>query len=348
MPYNPSQNTVSNKSYAPAQAIPTDARSFFYDASLFVLRAYQSTAEVLAYLNLPKYRSGNFPIYINDGTLSGSTFTGGTIKEFWFKDGVTDGDLVEKAGGGVLALMDQTIPIYDASTQSLKDSVISQISLGVVLKDTAGNIKVYFEYEDQGGVTVIGNPTTKSMRMAGSALIYTLSGSPGAIAIVDFSTNIPSGSVYLYLPQNDESTLAVAYDGIKANAQGEIVAPYKVYTAILDQSGASIPSAAVKRNTLGGFVIWTRVSAGIYQATLHDELDNVISNGFGDELVIFATPLVSAVYPADSNNIKMTIFNGGDFIRINTFLVTIASGAFVNTYTDSILRDTAVEFRMYI
>ena len=41
-------------------------------------------------------------IIINDGTLDTVTgeFTGGTVTEWWFKDGVADADLVEKTGGG--------------------------------------------------------------------------------------------------------------------------------------------------------------------------------------------------------------------------------------------------------
>lgn len=43
---------------------------------------------------------------------------------------------------------------------------------------------------------------------------------------------------------------------------------YKVYTALLTQSGTDAPVATVLENTLGGTVVWTRQSAGIYNATL--------------------------------------------------------------------------------
>jgi hypothetical protein len=93
--YNPSLNTVSNKSYAPAQAVPTDARSMFYDATLFVFRPYQSTAEVLSYLNLTKYREGKFDIIVNSGgVLSNGVITGGTNYIYWFRNGTANGDLV--------------------------------------------------------------------------------------------------------------------------------------------------------------------------------------------------------------------------------------------------------------
>ena len=43
---------------------------------------------------------------------------------------------------------------------------------------------------------------------------------------------------------------------------------YKIYTALLTQSGTNAPVATVLENTLGGTVVWTRTEVGFYQATL--------------------------------------------------------------------------------
>jgi lysophospholipase L1-like esterase len=116
--YNPALHTVTNKALGIAQAVPTDARSYYYDANLFLYRPYQSTAEVLSYLNLSKYRIGHFPIIVNSGTLqSGGTFTGGTVTKYWFKDGVTNSDLVaESANSGGIADTVSRVPVYTNST----------------------------------------------------------------------------------------------------------------------------------------------------------------------------------------------------------------------------------------
>ena len=45
--------------------------------------------------------------------------------------------------------------------------------------------------------------------------------------------------------------------------------PYKVYTALLSQSGTSAPVATVLENTLGGTVVWSRSNVGTYVATLN-------------------------------------------------------------------------------
>jgi hypothetical protein len=83
--YNPEQHTATNKALGIAQANSTDARTLFSDGITY--RAFASTAEALAYLDQPRYRQGYFPIVVDDG--SGA-------KEYWFRDGTADGDLVTK------------------------------------------------------------------------------------------------------------------------------------------------------------------------------------------------------------------------------------------------------------
>lgn len=56
-----------------------------------------------------------------------------------------------------------------------------------------------------------------------------------------------------------------------ASSTGDVVVlsaqPLK-YTALISQTGTSAPTAVVTNNTLGGTVVWTRTSTGIYAATL--------------------------------------------------------------------------------
>lgn len=44
--------------------------------------------------------------------------------------------------------------------------------------------------------------------------------------------------------------------------------PYKVYTAIISQTGTSDPTVLVLENTLGGTVVWARSATGLYSGTL--------------------------------------------------------------------------------
>lgn len=43
---------------------------------------------------------------------------------------------------------------------------------------------------------------------------------------------------------------------------------YLEYVALLTQSGTDAPVATVLKNTLGGTVVWTRETAGVYRGTL--------------------------------------------------------------------------------
>ena len=52
---------------------------------------------------------------------------------------------------------------------------------------------------------------------------------------------------------------------VQANSSAR---PYKVYTALLTQGGTGAPTATVLENTLGGTVVWSRISEGVYVGTL--------------------------------------------------------------------------------
>ena len=44
--------------------------------------------------------------------------------------------------------------------------------------------------------------------------------------------------------------------------------PYKVYTALLNQSGTNAPVATVLENTLGGDIVWSYYTEGVYNGEL--------------------------------------------------------------------------------
>ena len=133
MPYNGAQHTVFNKPVGIAQAVPTDARSYYYDAVNFVLRPYISVLEVTAYLDLPKYRTGQFPIIINSGgTLNpNGTITGGTITEWWFRNGTANGDLVQRFTEGVPGPSGPAGPTGPAGSTGLQGPVGPQGPQGI-------------------------------------------------------------------------------------------------------------------------------------------------------------------------------------------------------------------------
>lgn len=104
---------------------------------------------------------------------------------------------------------------------------------------------------------------------------------------------------------------------------------YKVYTALLNQtSGPSAPTVSVIENTIGPLV-WTRVSDGVYQATL--------TNAFVDFDKLFLNI---------SNNLQnlgginyITVWDGST-IQVDTLDSN-------SSHSDGLLDSTAIEIRVY-
>ncbi len=106
---------------------------------------------------------------------------------------------------------------------------------------------------------------------------------------------------------------------VKVDAAGTLIASagYKIYTALLTQSGTAAPVATVLENTLGGTVVLTFVSTGNYAADLSgvftaNKTAVIISNG---------TPLV--VSAARSTNDRVSINCGAGNDRITNATIEI-------------------------
>ncbi len=114
-----------------------------------------------------------------------------------------------------------------------------------------------------GVKTFSSNILSNSLSTAGSDQLTLTSGSTSLI-IDDYSSTIIAGGDIkatgfirtTYLP------------GQLLKADGNVTVGYKVYTALLSQTGTSAPTATVLENTLGGTIVWTRSATGIYVGTL--------------------------------------------------------------------------------
>jgi len=101
---------------------------------------------------------------------------------------------------------------------------------------------------------------------------------------------------------------------------------YKVYTALLSQSGTNAPVAVVLENTLGFIPVWTRNAEGNYGVT---EV-----NGYP----LDKTTLMVTSYP-DSDISGVVL--GGNEIQLETYSKPFSS------LKDGILDDTTIEIRVY-
>ena len=105
--------------------------------------------------------------------------------------------------------------------------------------------------------------------------------------------------------------------------------PYKVYTALLNQTGTNAPTATVLENTLGASITWTRTGVGQYVGTLSsgvfisNKSFNTINNGQGGAMGFFIV--------GSSGSTTKTIY---------TYNAS-------NIQTDSLLTTACVEIRVY-
>lgn len=105
---------------------------------------------------------------------------------------------------------------------------------------------------------------------------------------------------------------------------------YKVYTAILTQTGTDAPVATVLKNTLGGDIVYTYDSVGQYVGTL--------SGAFSENktfLMINQTAFENGI-----NYVNYADWNSVNTIRIQTSETTVSR-------LDNQLKNTSIEIRVY-
>lgn len=107
---------------------------------------------------------------------------------------------------------------------------------------------------------------------------------------------------------------------------------YKVYTALLTQEGTNAPVATVLQNTLGGVVVWTRDSQGIYYGTL------------------------SGAFTVGKTFIPTTYFKQKQYQSpgwtyyindVNSILIQSSQGDVAGNFVDGIIDSAPIEIRVY-
>lgn len=113
------------------------------------------------------------------------------------------------------------------------------------------------------------------------------------------------------------------------NAIDALQPTYKVYTALLNQTGTSAPTVIVLENTIGS-IVWSRVSTGLYKA----ELTGAFTTSKTHLMIGSA-----AVGLAITNYCEINL-NTVDFINVST-------GRVGGSLQDALLLNTPIEIRVY-
>lgn len=103
---------------------------------------------------------------------------------------------------------------------------------------------------------------------------------------------------------------------------------YLSYIASLSQTGTDAPTATVLVNELGGEVVWTRDSQGVYTATLE---------GAFDGYVVINTPVDTYGANGLVNNEYSAAKLSSDAVYLHTAEVTVSTGA--KSFEDGCLFD---------
>ena len=120
--------------------------------------------------------------------------------------------------------------------------------------------------------------------------------------------------------------------------------PYKVYTALLNQSGTNDPAATVLENTLGYDIVWSRLNAGGYIATATEfaiEDVNKFYCNIGNRLPSGASTDIAS-YIVEASNLPV-----GSPSSFEVYTKTILNSTGVVTRRDNILEFTPIEIRVY-
>lgn len=99
----------------------------------------------------------------------------------------------------------------------------------------------------------------------------------------------------------------------------QIARPYKVYTALLTQSGTDDPVATVLENTLSGTPVWTRVDTGQYYCTLVNEFTS-------GKTVMHVTPQIYSESSTDIYTLQPTPQTSDIFLLETTYTYSLSDG----------------------
>ena len=218
------------------------------------------------------------------------------------------------------------LPLSDGATKSLplQDVKIlvdtSQGAVTILLPATSNfpvqNVKLFI-------IDISGNAGTNNITI-------TASGGEVINNLNSYTINTDLGFARVYIGSGGQWTATGA-------SVGQVTA-YKVYTALLTQTGTNAPVATVLENTIGD-IVWTRVDVGEYLATL--------SNAFTIGKTFVQVNLSTYVNGKELFYVNANGENGGTGFNVsdvsNIGLISTSS----NQYIDDILLATFIEIRVY-
>jgi hypothetical protein len=136
------------------------------------------------------------------------------------------------------------------------------------------------------------------------------------------TTDLGAGT--LNVTGNISTIAATTANQVVIKSQLDAVRPYKVYYAVLTQSGTSAPVATVLENTLGGTIVWSYVSIGIYDGTLTGAFNSAKTGvNFNIGEVTGTTSGRSGAFINTINTVRIITVNNGSAVNGDVNKATI-------------------------
>lgn len=117
--------------------------------------------------------------------------------------------------------------------------------------------------------------------------------------------------------------------------------PYKVYTALLTQTGTNAPVATVLENTLGGVVVWSYDAVGSYIGTL------VGAFTIGKTIFLLGNEITFNTVALTIASLNITGSEDSIYYNVRTFLANTTTGVITQTPIDDPQTAQTIEIRVY-
>ena len=290
--------------------------------------------------------NGTFPIFTGTGTIGNSLITvhssgdpviRGTRIGIGANNGVNFGVLagVQVFPSGI-AVTDQGNSIFIGNeSRPITATPLNEIAIGYQARSLGSNTSVIGNSSTTqtwvGGKLTVGKSTNDGVNdiqangtvSSGNTTLGTsqptannqLTRKDYVDTADNLKANLASPS-FTGTPTAPTATAGTNTNQVATTAFVQGIRPYKVYTALLTQTGTSAPVATVLENTLGGTVTWSRTVPGGYFATLSnafttDKTTVLITNGSTNGNYIHgaavSTTNVNIIAPNDGQIDRATI-----------------------------------------
>lgn len=126
-------------------------------------------------------------------------------------------------------------------------------------------------------------------------------------------------------------------DQVNKNSSG-----YKVYTALMSQSGTNAPTVNILENTLGGDIVWTYSGVGSYQGTLTGAFPS------GKVFFYIASDANYNTGPQIySNEIRKISSPSPDLVFVNNAKIQFTAGVYTSAGNSNNFTNVPIEIRVY-